>query len=493
MTTSVSEAELEALIAGLTTTASKSEPCTDPFCIGTPGGGCGRTPNEHLQHHGAAKLVDALKDPPVKPAPAAPVSVATRCTITDLLSDQCSHCRPAPTPAARRDDDLGAWFPAMYKGQCAGCGACFGEGERIRADGSGGWLAECCGHVDQADTTDGIVDGTPVARPVKFARARTPDGTPCGCPACDSPDDNTCMFGGDRQPGQHQELIQAPRPVKDGPPTSTITELRAVLIDFEASRPRSMQVALGPSELGTPCQQQMARKLAGAPRRPIVDPTWAPFQGTAVHASMENVVSYWNDRLGYERWLAEDRLVVDPGLPGDDGQLQDGIEGNGDAFDLDFGCVVDWKLVGKTALEKLRRGIRMNKPPAEQVSPEYRVQGHLYGVGHARKGRVVRYIRLVLLARSHDYDESAEWTEEFRPEIAHAALNRYWGTHDLLAALDVATDPDMIAAVPSAPSRDACKWCPFFRPGQPTDWQGCAGDQPLDKVVERATAGLIEP
>jgi hypothetical protein len=100
--------------------------------------------------------------------------------------------------------------------------------------------------------------------------------------------------------------------VTDLPP-STIAELRNILIGYEAARPRSMQRELGPSELGTPCQQQIARKLAGAPRRPITEPTWAPFQGTAVHASMEHVVAYWNTQLGRERWLAEDRLIVDPG------------------------------------------------------------------------------------------------------------------------------------------------------------------------------------
>jgi hypothetical protein len=129
-------------------------------------------------------------------------------------------------------------------------------------------------------------------------------------------------------------------------PPSTVAELRDVLIDYEAARPRSMQKELGPSELGTPCRQQIARKLAGAPRRPVTEPTWAPFQGTAVHASMEQVVAFWNAQLGRERWLAEDRLVVDPG-PGH----YPPVEGNGDAFDTDHAMVVDWKHVGTTALK----------------------------------------------------------------------------------------------------------------------------------------------
>jgi hypothetical protein len=171
----------------------------------------------------------------------------------------------------------------------------------------------------------------------------------------------------------------------------------------------------------------------------------------------------------------------------------DPIAGAGDAFDLDYGMVVDWKHTGKTARDNLARAKRMGKPPAEQVSAEYRVQGHLYGYGHARKGRDVRYVRLVLLARSHDYDESQEWTEAYDPAIAIAAVQRYYATHDLLQALQVTAAPDLIAAVPATPHRDTCKWCPFARPGQPADWHGCPGDKPLDKVVERATTGLIAP
>ena len=269
----------------------------------------------------------------------------------------------------------------------------------------------------------------------------------------------------------------------------TIAELRDVLISSDASRPRSRQVRLGPSELGTACQQQIARKLAGAPRRPVTAPTWAPFQGTAVHAEMEKVVDHWNTSLGRTRWLAEDTLTVDPGIGG-----VEAITGHGDAYDLDHQMVVDWKHVGTTALNKLRTAQRLGKPADQQVSPEYRVQAHLYGLGHERKGRPVRHVRLVLLARSWQYDDSAEWTEEYRPDVAHAAVLRYYATHDLLTALGVADRPGFITGVPATPSGDACKWCPFHRPGQPSDWDGCAGDTAAHgRRVDRFTDGLIAP
>lgn len=346
---------------------------------------------------------------------------------------------PAADPAPASTPTLGPWFAATYTGRCASCGRAFSEFDRIRADGDGGWLAECCGTTDQDTTAD----------PVAAAPA--------------------------------------------GPPPSTITELRQVLIDYEANRPRSRQRALGPSELGTPCQQQIGRKLAGAPRRPITAPTWAPFQGTAVHASMEEVVAFWNTELGRDRWLAEDRLTVVEATPGIDGRPEyPAVAGNGDAFDTDHATVVDWKHVGKTALDKLGRGKRTGKPPADQVSPEYRVQAHLYGLGHANKGRAVRYVRLVLLARDYDYDKSDEWTEEYHEDIALQAIDRYWNIVDLVHDLGGTEAGDLITVVPAAPDKDTCKWCPFYRPGQPSDWTGCAGDRPPDAHLARATAGLIE-
>lgn len=349
---------------------------------------------------------------------------------------------PTPQPAAP-ERELGPWFACRHPGSCAGCGSRFEEFDFIRADGGGGWLAECCSEMRRDAAVGLVAPGVP------------------------------------------------PRPA--GPPPSTVRELRQVLIDFEAQRPRSMQVALGPSELGTPCQQQMARKLAGAPRQPITEPTWAPFQGTAVHASMEDVVAFWNSQLGRERWLAEDELTVIEGVPAVGGAYEyPTVRGHGDAFDTDHGMVVDWKYVGNTALDKLRAGIRLGKHPAEQVSVEYRVQAHLYGMGHANKGRDVRSVRLVLLARSWKYDDSLEWTEPYNEEIARKAIDRYWGVADLVHDLGGAQAGDLIAAVPATPGKDVCRWCPFYRPGQPTDWAGCAGDRPPNVHIARATAGLIE-
>lgn len=81
-------------------------------------------------------LFDSVTGDPI-PAVQAPAAVP------DAFSD----------PKEGKDQGPGPWFPSRYDGSCDTCGADFGEGEEIRADGSGGWEAfECCGDQDDTDS-----------------------------------------------------------------------------------------------------------------------------------------------------------------------------------------------------------------------------------------------------------------------------------------------------------------------------------------------------
>lgn len=403
MTTSVSDAELAALIADLTT-----------------------------------------------PTPATPAE--PRCTVTDLYTDQCAHCRPAP-PTPHRT--LGPWFGATYAGNCAGCGAKFDIFDQIRADGDGGYLAQCCGNIEP-DPLVGLL--TPTLELAGLLDEEPPFRDPMETP-----------------PVPAAATAPPARTIPAGPPPSTVAEMRDVLADLDASRPRSMQTALGPSELGTPCQRQLAMKHAGVPRQlPDSRPPWAPMQGTAMHALMEEALRAHNAQLGWDRWVIEEKLRMDAE-----------ISGHGDAFDTLYGCVVDWKYVGVTTLREVKRKTIANEL---LVKPEYRVQGHLYGYGHERAGRTVRWVRLVFLARSHNYDDSAEWTERYDPEIAIRALDRYYATQDLIRDLGVAGQPDLWDLVPAMPGK-ACTWCPFRRVGGPADATGCPGN--TEAKIDKQLHGLL--
>jgi hypothetical protein len=265
-------------------------------------------------------------------------------------------------------------------------------------------------------------------------------------------------------PDQYADLpvldsaILKPQPA--GPPPSTLAEMRGALMRHENSRPRTVQTTLGPSELGTPCDRQIALKLAGVQRHERGLP-WAPMCGTAIHSLMEEVLRAENERLGRERWIIEQKVMLDSEL-----------SGHGDAFDTDWGMVVDWKYTGTNS---------------ELVSMEYRTQAHLYGLGHRNAGRDVRFVRLVLLARSHDYAESVEWTEEYREDIAVAAMKRFYRIRDAVIDTGAAQYPEALIAVPAAPG-DACKWCPFQRVtppgGKHVDATGCVGNTEAHANVE---------
>jgi len=71
----------------------------------------------------------------------------TRCPVTELLVEQCAHCRPAPAPDPFDEPARpgGGWFEARYEGRCSHCGFPIEPGEAIRSDGEGGWLCSDCG------------------------------------------------------------------------------------------------------------------------------------------------------------------------------------------------------------------------------------------------------------------------------------------------------------------------------------------------------------
>ena len=112
-------------------------------------------------------------DPPAKPVHGGPnphraplPTVATYDTPKTAVSDDVNafmngSAKPSRSTAADVNDFMSGddpeeektppWFPAKYDGNCESCGSDFGEGEDIRADGSGGWEArECCGSDEDA-------------------------------------------------------------------------------------------------------------------------------------------------------------------------------------------------------------------------------------------------------------------------------------------------------------------------------------------------------
>jgi hypothetical protein len=379
-------------------------------------------------------------------------------SISDAaLADLIAGLAPKPAVPARRKSPCDDPFCSFGNAPC-------------------GW--EPVAHAGRSSGGQGILATPPAQGPI----ASMPLARSAAMDAVWSHPDTQAAIAAGRAEAESSVDVPATISRPASPPPSTVAEMRDVLTALDANRPRSLQRSLGPSELGTPCQRQIAMKVAGLPRQPEDKrPPWAPMQGTAMHTLMEEALRFHNQQLGRERWIIEERLEIDPG----DGHDIDPITGHGDAFDTDTGTVVDWKYVGVTTLRDVKR---KTIPNAQLVKPEYRVQGHTYGYGHERAGRRVEWVRLVFLARSHDYADSAEWTERYDPNIAIAAVDRFYATHDLINNLGLVANPALWAVTPAAPGK-ACDWCPFRRPGGPADGTGCPGN--TQSKIDKQVSGLI--
>jgi hypothetical protein len=151
-------------------------------------------------------------------------------------------------------------------------------------------------------------------------------------------------------------------------------ELRRIVIEHARHAPRSLQVHLGPSELGYACDRQVVGKMAGVPAtNHVVDP-WPSIVGTAIHAWLAEAFTAVNQRHGV-RFVAEHRVTPHPDHPG-----------TADLYDAAEQAVVDHKCLAESSMAKIRK-----QPPQHYV-----IQLLLYGRGYRLLGLPVR--RVVLAA-----------------------------------------------------------------------------------------------
>ena len=208
-----------------------------------------------------------------------------------------------------------------------------------------------------------------------------------------------------------------------------------------ASHPRTLQTAMGPSEVGNPCSRKLIHQLAGHGSGETDNPfrdRWAAQVGTFVHAGLEaGVRAFMAANPAFAgRYLLEHRVTV-----GSVGGVE--ISGNADIFDVDAGLVGDYKAVGPNPLLRYQ-----SKGPG----PQYRSQAHLYGRGFAAQGYTVNTVMIMFLPRAGDLGSSKLkpgsqdwvnrgqryfWSEPYDESVAVAALARLQGLYDLMQAFGV--------------------------------------------------------
>jgi hypothetical protein len=67
--------------------------------------------------------------------------MSERCDVTELLKDQCAHCRPPAPELLRR---IGTPLMAMYRGECLDCGRGIEPDQWIVRVEGGGYAHEEC-------------------------------------------------------------------------------------------------------------------------------------------------------------------------------------------------------------------------------------------------------------------------------------------------------------------------------------------------------------
>lgn len=246
-------------------------------------------------------------------------------------------------------------------------------------------------------------------------------------------------------------------------PDPDAARLKRDLIDIvmwtENESPRSRQRALGPSELGDPCDRRIAYKLAGTdPVNRRGDP-WPAVVGTAIHNWLEVAVTQYQAAHGDRGWIVEERVQPD--------KL---VSGRSDLFHVPSGTVIDHKTASSDKIKKLHRG----EPP----SPGYITQINLYGLGHERAGREVRNVALIYYPRSGWLNDCFVWHAAYDRAVAASAIDRLYGIGFRLLDLDIRNHPEKFVEIP-ATGGDNCVWCPMFSremdPAAVASETGCPG------------------
>lgn len=221
-------------------------------------------------------------------------------------------------------------------------------------------------------------------------------------------------------------------------------ELLAVIHSAQDNAPRSLQKSIGPSEVGTPCVRRIGYRLAEVEEVNRPD-SWLATIGTAVHTWLAESFN----ATGIEDYLVENRV-----------QVSDELAGSVDLYIRDKKLILDWKIVGETALAKYKR-----QGPGEQ----YRTQVHLYGMGYRNAGHEVEHVGIAFLPRGGSLRGMHIWAEPYQEAIANAGIERLQLAKSVIAN-GGSKNLNLLPAVEAN-----CHYCPYFLPASTNLAVGCPG------------------
>jgi hypothetical protein len=240
--------------------------------------------------------------------------------------------------------------------------------------------------------------------------------------------------------------------------------IAAFIVDTAVNSPRSLQKRLGPSEVGDPCERRLTYKILDWPESAAESDPAASIIGTGFHSWMEEAFGRRQTAMpdGRPRYRIEERVTVRPSHL--DATV---VAGSSDLYDRATGTVWDWKLVGHTSLDEYRR-----KGPG----PQYRAQGHLYGLGQENAGESPKRVAICFVGRYHELRVHV-WTEPYDRQVALDALDRLDRIRHRVDDPEAAVsdyDHAWWAQVPAS-EQAKCRFCPWFKPGSADLTVSCPG------------------
>lgn len=171
--------------------------------------------------------------------------------------------------------------------------------------------------------------------------------------------------------------------------------LLTVLHAKDASRDRSTQTQVGPSEIGG-CRRKVWYRLNSQPHTNENQSKLAAIMGTAIHAAIEDAIQHLDPE-------GKDYLVESEVAHGD-------MKAHVDLFIPSTGAVIDWKTSKVKNLSYF-------------PSTQQRWQVQLYGYLLSKNGHDVKTVSLVAIARDGDEKNVKVHTEDYSEEIALTAMS----------------------------------------------------------------------
>ncbi|MGW5852135.1 hypothetical protein ACWFQ8_30020 [Streptomyces sp. NPDC055254] len=233
------------------------------------------------------------------------------------------------------------------------------------------------------------------------------------------------------------------------------------IIDADKNSGRSKQRAIGPSEVGEPCERQLSYKILDWPETNTNRDPIAAIIGTGFHMWMAEQFEARQAPMsdGQPRYRIEERVTVRQGHT-----AAGTLAGSSDLYDRLAMLNNDWKLVGKSSHDKYRR-----QGPGEK----YRIQAHLYGLGQENAGHRPARVAVTFIGRHHELMVHV-WSEPYQPQIALDALARLDRITATAQSLELDHHPENWRMIP-IPEKPNCRFCPWLKPGSDNLAAGCPG------------------